>query len=503
MNPAGRFAGTPEPLHVIFPSRFDGVPEKDAHQLRGLRQLFQAQRAPLESELGVCLWLEQAPRNAQSPTWLIGPGACTPELGQLKLPASPWPVLRRLPEKRILIADAPDASGLFESLSLLRSFAWTARDTLEARPCASGEEAFLQAAEEIAHTWPSFQRRSISWLELCIQYANATAVSLEPLEALQRMVAQLDDAHTAVRSTDRSIPPNFRARIAEDGIVLHEVPEHSAAWHAGVREGHRLLEIDLAPAWPRVGATPHHRPFTVPFRALSGEPGKSADFVAVGPNGEMARWTESYQLPEPESLVAWRRLPSGAGYLRIQQWPSTDRIDELVDAAFADFSHAPGLIVDLRGNPGGAGSVAARFRDRFLRERTLLGTIQFTRPDGALLPPEELWAEPAPAQKRWHAPVRFLTDPGTYSASEDALLGLQGLPHVEVVGEPGGGGSGRARSIRLLPGWRLTVSSCLTFDRLGRCIEGGGIALDQTIPMLGRTHGAWELELLAAADRGW
>ncbi len=503
MKPAGRFGGRPEPLHVIFPSRFAGLPEKDAYQLRGLRQLFHAQRSSLESELGVSLSLEPAARAGHGPTWLIGPSACTPELAQLGLPACPAPVLRRLPAEKILIADAPDVSGLFESLSLLRSFAWAPQDTLEGQPCASGEEAFLHAAEEIAHTWPSFQRRATSWLDLCIRYANATAVSLEPLAALQTLVAQLEDAHTAVRSTDRIIPPSFRARMAEGGVVLHEVPEHSAAWRAGAREGHRLLEIDLGPAWQRVGATPQHRPYTVPFRALSGEPGKSADFVAVGPGGGMARWTESYQVPEPESLVTWRRLPSGSGYLRIKQWPSSERIDELVDAAFADFSSAPGLIVDLRGNPGGAGSVAARFRDRFLRGRTLLGTIQFTGPDGVLMPPEELWSEPAPARKRWHAAVRFLTDPGTYSASEDALLGLQGLPHVEVLGEPSGGGSGRARSIRLLPGWRLTVSSCLTFDRLGRCIEGAGIAVDHTIPLLGRTHGAWELALLAAADRGW
>jgi hypothetical protein len=38
---------------------------------------------------------------------------------------------------------------------------------------------------------------------------------------------------------------------------------------------------------------------------------------------------------------------------------------------------------------------------------------------------------------------------------------------------------------------------------LGRCIEGAGITVDRRIAMLGRTHTAWEPELLAAADRGW
>lgn len=109
--------------------------------------------------------------------------------------------------------------------------------------------------------------------------------------------------------------------------------------------------------------------------------------------------------------------------------------------------------------------------------------------------------------------MRFLTDPLTYSASEDLLLGLQGLAHVEVVGLPSGGGSGQARVVRLLPGFRLMVGSCLTFDREGRCIEGAGIAVDRRVelPASGEGHlssagargGTWEESLLATADRGW
>ena len=72
----------------------------------------------------------------------------------------------------------------------------------------------------------------------------------------------------------------------------------------------------------------------------------------------------------------------------------------------------------------------------------------------------------------------MLTDELTFSSSEDFLLGLQGLEHVTVVGSPSGGGSGRPRSLHLLPGWRLTVSTALTYDRTGRCVEGAGIPVD-------------------------
>jgi carboxyl-terminal processing protease len=65
-----------------------------------------------------------------------------------------------------------------------------------------------------------------------------------------------------------------------------------------------------------------------------------------------------------------------------------------------------------------------------------------------------------------------------YSASEDFLLGLQGLPHVTVAGRRSGGGSGRPRTIRITNEMNLTVSTALTFDRNVVCIENHGIPVD-------------------------
>ena len=49
---------------------------------------------------------------------------------------------------------------------------------------------------------------------------------------------------------------------------------------------------------------------------------------------------------------------------------------------------------------------------------------------------------------------------------------------MTVVGRPSGGGSGRPRSLPLLPGMRLMVSTALTYDRTGHCVEGAGIPVD-------------------------
>ena len=126
--------------------------------------------------------------------------------------------------------------------------------------------------------------------------------------------------------------------------------------------------------------------------------------------------------------------------------------------------------------------MAQRFRNRFLRDSGVMGSIASTFPDGSLGPHEAIYGEPTQEQQRWHGEVVFLTNPLTYSASEDAILGLQGMPHVRVVGQRSGGGSGRLRVLRLLPGWRLTLSTALTFDRKGHCIEGQGIPVDVDVP---------------------
>ena len=190
-------------------------------------------------------------------------------------------------------------------------------------------------------------------------------------------------------------------------------------------------------------------------------------------------WEEEPSFQPWAQPVTWRRLASGAGYLRIAAW--LEGIEDEIDAALVELSGAEKLIVDLRRNHGGSLLLAARTRDRFLRTETTLGSIRYSDGSGGLAPPVALTSGPAD-DGRWPGRLIVLTDALTFSSSEDFLLGLQGLEHVTVAGSPSGGGSGRPRSIRLLPGWTLTVSTALTYDRDGHCVEGAGIPVD--VPLL-------------------
>lgn len=127
-----------------------------------------------------------------------------------------------------------------------------------------------------------------------------------------------------------------------------------------------------------------------------------------------------------DDLVSWRRLDTGAGHLAIRLWLHGAGIPAAIDAAFADLAGCDPLVLDLRGNVGGNYLLALDTRDRFLRTGTTLGTVRHTIGGGRLADPLPITGEPS-RYRRWPGNLVVLTDPLTYSANEDLLLGLAGL----------------------------------------------------------------------------
>jgi carboxyl-terminal processing protease len=489
----------------VVPPRADAVEDGDVEA----RELLEALPARLEAdadafarELGAPIVVTPQGAPDGSPRFVLGPRALQPAIDAAGVPPLRSPTLWLDRDRRLLVADAPDLDGVLQALAGLRSLARHPGGALSVAHAASLAEAAERVSLEVADSWAGFHlgaspdgaapdpsraapraARSptrAAWRALCERHAwrsLAASDAARAIDALQAWLTPLGDFHTWVRPIAPQLGLPYGAYADGDDLVLTRVPTWTAGFAAGARPGWRVLGRGARALTTTTPGAPHMRPWLVARRALAGRAGDETELEARGPGAQTARWRERWVAPTTPP-AAWELLPSGIGYLWVGAFAHGLGVEDIVDEAFDALGGlTQELIVDLRGNTGGRQHLATALRDRFLRERTRLGTLRRTHPGGALGPPEALWGEPS-TSGRWAGRVRFLTDALTYSAAEDTLLGLAGLPHVQIVGSPSGGGTGRLRRLPLLPGWRLTITTALSWDREGRPIEGRGLPVD-------------------------
>lgn len=468
-------------ISVLLPSPVPGLDPEEVELLELLPRRIAEEATALSRELGAPIIVVPTPPR-HGPVWLIGPRALNPHLAA----RVPSPVRRpRLTldrQRGLLISDAPDLDGVLETFAGLRSLARLGGGTIELGPAPSLDDALRRVLVEVHDSWAGRHLRPVRWAELSAPHVRRVRGGSTPssaLRAMQAWLAELDDFHTWIRPVGLQLVLPYGAAVVRGEVVLTHVLPWTAGYAAGARPGWRLVGEDVRGVWSTTPAAAHSKPMLVARRLLSGPAGERRHLEARGPGGAWARWTEVFT-PPTGAPVDWTILPSGHGYLWIGAWVPGFGVEDAIEEAMVALQRCDRLIVDLRGNAGGRLWMAHAFRDRFLPDRRICGTIRHTEPGGRLGPPEALWGEPSTAT-RWTRRVRFLTSPLSYSSSEDALLGLAGLPNVQVVGEPSGGGSGRNRRLRLLPGWRLTIATAITYDARGRPVEGQGIPVDRLV----------------------
>lgn len=407
------------------------------------------------------------------------PASDTESAWVIEVPTEPdaAPRLQRQSAARLVSVAASEADFL-ATMNALHTLCRAQRDTLVVAPVESIEEAIHVIHDEIANTYPYFALRGLDWDSISRKHLNTEATPTNFADMAAAWVSELGDAHTSIKtSTSGGFNPDYRGTLQTDGVHLTEVPRRSAAWEAGVRTGWVVAVENVEHIMKTVGATPQQLPEVRARRAMAFH-GTHRVYRAHDPSGAgETDWEEPAVPMTLDNAVKVDKEQDGDLRIRVRAFASHLDLHSVLDDVIATASPSARITMDLRGNTGGSILLATDLRDRFLKERTKIGYVAFTDGRGGIAPRTERWAEPS-ERRRWEGRTEILIDSMTYSASEDFVLGLQGLEHVRVSGSVSGGGSGRPRRVPLLPGVDLTISTAITYDRLGNPVEFHGIYPD-------------------------
>jgi carboxyl-terminal processing protease len=176
-------------------------------------------------------------------------------------------------------------------------------------------------------------------------------------------------------------------------------------------------------------------------------------------------------LPEMRLVFNARTLPDGAGYIKFNEFLDPASIMPRFQAALKSFANAPGVILDLRGNPGGIGIMAAGIAGFFIdRPGSKLGEMK-TREN-------TLNFVIFPRPQTYSGPLAILLDGGSASTAEILAQGLQDLKRARVFGVRSAGAALPSDIIRLPNGDGFQFAEATYTSVGGKVIEGSGVTPD-------------------------
>lgn len=314
--------------------------------------------------------------------------------------------------------------------------------------------------------------------------------------AIQGILDDLDDPNTSlikasdweefrIRATDGDYGGVGLEVVNREGYVtvVTPIPGGPGA-RAGIRPGDRFVEIEGEEAveWPVDRAVD----------LLRGEPGTEVEVKMVRPGvDEAIPFTLRREVIQLRSVPFTALLDDGVGYLPLHLFRSTSSDEVVTEIQSLLDQGASGIILDLRGNPGGLLDEGIDISELFLTRGDL---IVETRGRGAGQS-EQYKAASGPAFP--DLPLVVMVDETSASASEIVAGALQDHDRALVVGAPSYG-KGSVQTLFPLSGgnvFRLTTAHWYT--PVGRSIQkeyGDDPAL---LP-----HGALALDgaLVAAED---
>jgi carboxyl-terminal processing protease len=318
---------------------------------------------------------------------------------------------------------------------------------------------------------------------------------------------------TGAAPVDTSGDPGFDVRLVGSELLVTHVDAPSGAASAGVRPGWRLVSLDSMPVFELMSRLPDSMPdrlrqvemWRMIETRLRGPQGSVASLmfddgnrdigVAVERRAEAGQPATVGNLPTMYVRVETdeRRTQHGAsaGVIRFNVW--MPGVDPLFTQAIDKFRNKDGIVIDLRGNPGGLAAMIMGISGHFLTERKPLGTMKTRDAELSFAANPRLVNAAGQRVQPYAGPVAILVDSMTGSASECFAGGMQSIGRARIFGQTSMGQALPAFFDKLPNGDVLihATGDFVTAD--GTRLEGRGVVPDEAVALV-------RADLLAGRD---
>jgi carboxyl-terminal processing protease len=393
-------------------------------------------------------------------------------------------------------------------LILAAGFCGAAPAQLTSRQKADNLESFEIVWRTVRDRHPDPKLNGLNWL--AIHDSSKPAVDgAQSMQEVRRvmtaMLAKLAASHYAIIPGDlykeidnRQVPTSEEGRpgivpvIIGNKAIVGSVEPGSSAARAGIRPGMVLDSINgskLTSALRLLDDLKDQESQRIVEQSVSnklsgpvnqaveldvideqGKP-KHIQFQRVPPKGTIVRFGN---LPETLLYFESRALPDDAGYIHFNEFLDPASIMPQFEAALKSFRNSPGVILDLRGNPGGIGIMAMGIAGFFIdKDGQKLGEMRMRDAtlNFVIFPRPETYA----------GPLAILVDEGSASTSEILAGGLQDLKRARIFGVRSAGAALPSDIIRLPNGDGFQYAQASYTSESGRVLEGNGVTPDVVV----------------------
>jgi carboxyl-terminal processing protease len=323
------------------------------------------------------------------------------------------------------------------------------------------------------------------------------------------MISRLHQSHFAIipaavyeniespaKKGDRGGSAGIAVRVLDGKAIVASLVPGAPAERAGIQRGWEVRSVngqDIPPLFPPIEkefAENPRKDFYLAYAVRSRLSGPIGDTLAVVFADGSDRSIEKRMILEepkgkkiifgnfPPFYLTHRAdtLAGGIGYFTFSCFFDPITLMPAFGNAMQSFTDAPGIVIDVRGNPGGIGDMARGMAGWFVRDKNVDAGTMRTRQT-------TLKFVINPRANAYGGPVAILVDGLSGSSSELFAGGVQGLPRVRVFGSRTMGATLPSLAERLPNGDGFQYAFASYVSRAGVELEGTGVVPDELVPL--------------------